>query len=67
MSAIASQIAGVSIVVIAQPFVLEPIKENQSSVALAFVKGIHLWLVDFPHKRPVRRNMFPFDDIIMLC
>ena len=24
-----------------------------------------LWLVDSPHKRPVTRKMFPFDDVIM--
>ena len=28
-------------------------------------KGIHRWLVNFPHKGPVTRKMFPFDDVIM--
>ena len=27
--------------------------------------GIHRWPVNFPHKMPVTRKMFPFDDIIM--
>ena len=25
------------------------------------------WPVNSPHKRPVTRKMFPFDDVIMLC
>ena len=31
-----------------------------------FVRGIHQWLVDSPHKGPVMQIMFPFDDIIMV-
>ena len=27
--------------------------------------GIHRWPVNFPHKGPVTRKMFPFDDVIM--
>ena len=27
--------------------------------------GIHRWPVNSPHKRPVTRKMFPFDDVIM--
>ena len=27
--------------------------------------GIHRWPVNFPHKWPVTRKMFPFDDVIM--
>ena len=27
--------------------------------------GIHWWPVNSPHKGPVTRNMFPFDDVIM--
>ena len=27
--------------------------------------GIHRWPVNSPHKGPVRREMFPFDDVIM--
>ena len=42
-------------------------KEHQSSASLAFVREIHRGPVNFPHKWPVTRKMFPFDDVIMLC
>ena len=29
------------------------------------VRGIHWWPVNSPHKGPVKRKMFPFDDVIM--
>ena len=41
-------------------------KKHQSSESLAFVRGIHRWLVYSPHKGPVTRKMFPFDDVIMI-
>ena len=34
--------------------------------ALAFVGGIHGWLMNSYHKGPVKRKMFPFDDLIMV-
>ena len=37
----------------------------QSSASLAFVWGIHRGPVNSPHKWPVTRKMFPFDDVIM--
>ena len=40
-------------------------RKHQSSASLAFVRGIHRWPVNLPHKEPVTRKMFPFDDIIM--
>ena len=40
-------------------------RKHQSSASLAFVRGIHRWLVNFPHKGPVTWKMFPFDDVIM--
>ena len=40
-------------------------KKYQSSESLAFVRGIHRWPVNSPHKGPVTRKMFPFDDVIM--
>ena len=40
-------------------------RKHQSSASLAFVRGIHRWLVNSPHKWPVTRKMFPFDDVIM--
>ena len=39
--------------------------KHQSSASLAFVRGIHRWPVDSPHKGPVTRKMFPFDDVFM--
>ena len=30
------------------------------------MKGIHRWPVDSPHKGPITRKMFPFDDVIMV-
>ena len=40
-------------------------RKHQSSASLAFVRGIHRGPVNSPHKRPVTRKMFPFDDVIM--
>ena len=40
-------------------------RKHQSSASLAFVKGIHRWPVNSPHKGPVTRKMFLFDDVIM--
>ena len=40
-------------------------RKHQSSASLAFVRGIHQWLVNSLHKWPVTRKMFPFDDVIM--
>ena len=39
--------------------------KHQSSASLAFVRGIHRWPVNSPHKRPVTREVLPFDDVIM--
>ena len=36
-----------------------------SSSSLAFAQEIHRWPVNFPHKGPVTRKMFPSDDVIM--
>ena len=40
--------------------------KHQSSASLAFVREIHRWLVNSPHKWPVTREMFPFGDVIMV-
>ena len=40
-------------------------RKHQSSMSLAFVWGIHPWPLNSPHKGPVTRKMFPFDDVIM--
>ena len=38
-------------------------RKHQSSASLAFVRGIHLWPLNSPHKGPVTRKLFPFDDV----
>ena len=64
MSAMASQITGVSIVCSIVCSGTDQ-RKLQSSASLAFVRGIHRWPVDSPHKGPVTQKMFPFDDVIM--
>ena len=39
--------------------------KHQSSASLAIVREIHQGPVNSPHKWPVTRKMFPFDDVIM--
>ena len=41
-------------------------RKKQSSASLAFVRGIHQWPVNSPHKEQVTRKMFPFYDVIMM-
>ena len=41
-------------------------RKHQSSTSRAFVRGIHRGPVNSPHKWPVTRKMFPFDDVIMM-
>ena len=62
MSAMASQITGVSIVCSKVCSDTDQ-RKHQSSASLAFVSGNHRWPVDSPHKGPVTRKMFPFDDV----
>ena len=40
-------------------------RKHQSSASLAFVRGIHRRPVISPHKWPVTRKRFSFDDVIM--
>ena len=40
-------------------------KKTSSFASLVFVRGIHRWSVNSPHKRPVTRKMLSFDDVIM--
>ena len=65
LSAIASQITDVSIVYSNVCSGADQ-RKQQSSASLAFVRGIHRWPVNSPHKGPVTRKLFPFDDVIML-
>ena len=56
MSAAASQITGISIIYSILCSGADQIK-HQSSASLAFVRGIHRWPVDSPHKEPVTRKI----------
>ena len=40
-------------------------RKHQSSASLTFVRGNYRWPVNSPHKRPVTRKVFPFDDVII--
>ena len=48
-----------------QPYSGADQRKHQSSASLAFVWGIHRWVVNSPHKWPVTRKMFPFDVIMI--
>ena len=64
MSVVASQITSLMIVYLIV-YSDSDQRKHQSSALLAFVWGIHRWPVNSPHKWPVTRKMFPFDDVIM--
>ena len=64
MSAMASQITSLTIVY-STAYSGADQRKHQSSASLAFVRGIHRWPVNSPHKGPVMREMFSFDDVIM--
>ena len=66
MSVITSQITSLMIVYSTVYSGADPTK-HQSSASLVFVRGIHRGPVNSPHKWPVTRKMFPFDDVIMVC
>ena len=63
MGAIAAQITSLTIVYSTVYSDADPTK-HQSSASLAFVRGIHRGPVNSPHKGPVTRKMFPFDDVM---
>ena len=63
MGAMASQITSLTIVYSTVSGADQ--SKHQSSASLAFVWGIHRGPVNSPHKWPVTRKMFPFDDVIM--
>ena len=65
MSAIASQITSLTIVY-STVYLDADQRKHQSSASLAFVWEIHRGPVNSPHKWPVTRKMFPFDDVIMI-
>ena len=41
-------------------------RKHQSAASLAFVRGIHRWPVNSPHKDPVTRKMFLVYDVIIV-
>ena len=65
MSLMASQITSLTIVY-STVYSGANQRKHQSSASLAFVWGIHRGPVNSPHKWPVTRKMFPFDDVIMV-
>ena len=64
IGAIASQITSLTIVY-STVYSDADERKHQSSASLAFVWGIHGWRVNTPHKLPITRKMFRFDDVIM--
>ena len=66
MSVMASQIPSLTIVYSAVYSGVDQ-RKHQRSASLAFVRGIHRSPVNSPHKGPVTRKMFPFDDVIICC
>ena len=64
MSVLAFQITGVTIVYSTVCSGADQ-RKHQSSSSLAFVRGIHRWPVNSPHKGPKMRKLFPLDDVIM--
>ena len=64
MTTMASQITSHAIVYFAVYSGVDQ-RKHQNSMSLLFVWGIHRSPVNSPHKGPVTRKMFPFDDVIM--
>ena len=64
MGTIASQITSLTIV-FSTIYSDADQRKHQSSASLAFLWGIHWGPVNSPHKWPVTRKNFPFDDVIM--
>ena len=64
MGAMASQITSL-IIVYSNVYSGTDQRKHQRSASLAFLRGIHRWPMNSPHKWPVTRKMFPFNDVIM--
>ena len=64
LSAMASEITSLTIVY-STVYSGADQRKHQSCASLAFVRGIHRWPVNSPHKGSVTRKMFPFEDVIM--
>ena len=65
MGAIASQITSLTIVY-STIYLGADQRKHESSASLDFVRGIHRESVNSPHKWPVTRKVFPFDDVIIV-
>ena len=65
MSTMASQITSLRIIYSAIYSCADQ-RKHLSSASLAFVRGIHRGPLNSPHKGPVTRKMFPFDDFMRL-
>ena len=65
MGAMASQIISLTIVY-TTVYSGSDQRKYKSSASLAFVRGIHRWPLNSPHKGPVTRKMSPFDDVIVI-
>ena len=66
MGTVASQITSLTIVY-STVYSDADQRKHQSYASLAFMRGIHRGPVNSPHKGPVTRKIFPFDDVIMRC
>ena len=64
MDAMASQITSLTIVY-STVYSDADQRKHQNSASPAFVRRIHRGPLNSPHKWPVTRKMFPFDDVIM--
>ena len=64
MSATVSLIIGVSIVYSTFCSGADQ-RKHQSSALLNFMRGVHRWPVNFPHKGPVTRKIFQFNGVIV--
>ena len=64
MSAMASQITSLTIVY-STVYSGADQSIHQNSASLAFVRGIHRWMVNSKHKGSVMRKMFPVNDVII--
>ena len=63
MSAMAPQITGISIICSTVCSGADQ-RKHQRSTSLTLVKRMHRWPMDSPHKGPVTRKMFPFDNVV---
>ena len=64
MGAMASQITSLTMVYLTVYSGADQ-RKYQSSISLAFRRGIHRSPANSPHKGPVTRKMFPLDDVIV--